>query len=60
MAGIGKQAKVVTQDQLRALLAWLKQRRNADRNRLTVLLSFKAGMRAKEIALLKWSELLPV
>jgi integrase/recombinase XerD len=54
MAGIGKQAKVISQDQLRALLAWLKQRRNAERNRLIVLLSYKAGLRAKEIALLKW------
>jgi integrase/recombinase XerD len=55
MAGIGKQAKVISTDQLRALLAWLGQRRNADRNRLIVLLSFKAGLRAKEIASLKWT-----
>lgn len=58
MAGIGKQAKVISQDQLRALLAWLKQRRNAERNRLVVLLSFKAGLRAKEIASLKWAMVL--
>ncbi|MDQ2081211.1 site-specific integrase [Xanthobacteraceae bacterium Astr-EGSB] len=58
MAGIGKQAKVISQDQLRALLAWLKQRRNAERNRLVVLLSFKAGLRAKEISSLKWAMVL--
>lgn len=58
MHGIGKQAKVISTDQLRALLAWLAQRRNADRNRLIVLLSFKAGLRAKEIASLKWSMVL--
>ena len=55
---IGKQAKVVSTDQLRALSAWLSQRRNAERNRLIVLLSFKAGLRAKEIASLKWSMVL--
>lgn len=58
MAGIGKQAKVISTDQLRALLAWLALRRNAERNRLIVLLSFKAGLRAKEIASLKWSMVL--
>jgi integrase/recombinase XerD len=36
-------------------LAWLDTRKHAERNRLIVLLSFKAGLRAKEIALLKWS-----
>jgi integrase len=40
---------------LQALLAWLETRKHAERNRLIVLLSFKAGLRAKEIALLKWS-----
>jgi integrase len=52
--GMGKQAKIVSEHQLRALLAWLATRKHADRNRLIVLLSFKAGLRAKEIALLKW------
>jgi integrase len=33
----------------------LETRKHADRNRLIVLLSFKAGLRAKEIAALKWS-----
>jgi integrase/recombinase XerD len=58
MSGIGKQAKVVSPDQVRAPLAWLAQRRNAERNKLIVLLSFKAGLRAKEIASLRWSMVL--
>jgi integrase/recombinase XerD len=36
-------------------LAWLETRKHADRNRLIVLLSYKAGLRAKEIAALTWS-----
>ena len=55
MSGIGKQAKLLTEHQQQALLAWLETRKHADRNRLIVLLSFKSGLRAKEIASLKWS-----
>ena len=55
MSGIGKQAKIPSEYQQQALLAWLDTRKHADRNRLIVLLSFKAGLRAKEIAALKWS-----
>jgi integrase/recombinase XerD len=53
--GIGKQAKILNEHQLQALLAWLETRKHAERNRLIVLLSYKAGLRAKEIASLKWS-----
>jgi integrase/recombinase XerD len=53
--GIGKQAKVLNEHQLSALLAWLETRKYAERNRLIVLLSFRAALRAKEIASLKWS-----
>jgi integrase/recombinase XerD len=53
--GMGKQAKILNEHQVQALLAWLETRKNSDRNRLIVLLSFKAGLRAKEIASLKWS-----
>lgn len=53
--GVGKQAKVLSDHQLKALLAWLKTHRHAERNRLIALLSFKAGLRAKEIAALRWS-----
>jgi integrase/recombinase XerD len=55
MSGIGRQAKILNEHQLNALLAWLDTRKHADRNRLIVLLSFKAGLRAKEIASLTWS-----
>ena len=55
MSGIGRQAKIPSEHQQQALLAWLDTRKHADRNRLIVLLSFKAGLRAKEIAALKWS-----
>jgi integrase/recombinase XerD len=55
MSGIGKQAKILSEHQQQALLAWLETRKHADRNRLIVLLSFKSGLRAKEIASLKWS-----
>lgn len=48
--GIGRQAKVLNEHQLQALLAWLETRRYSERNRLIVLLSFKGGLRAKEIA----------
>ena len=55
MSGIGRQAKIPSEHQQQALLAWLETRKHADRNRLIVLLSYKAGLRAKEIASLKWS-----
>jgi integrase/recombinase XerD len=53
--GLGKQAKILNEHQLQALLSWLDARKHAHRNRLIVLLSYKAGLRAKEIACLKWS-----
>ena len=51
---MGKQAKILNEHQLQALLAWLETRKHKGRNRLIVLLSFKAGLRAKEIASLTW------
>jgi integrase/recombinase XerD len=53
--GIGKQAKVLSEHQVQALLAWLETRKHSKRNRLIVLLSFKQALRAKEIASLRWS-----
>src|SRR5664279_5149812 len=58
MSGIGRQAKSPSEHQQQSLLAWLETRKHADRNRLIVLLSYKAGLRAKEIASLKWSMLM--
>lgn len=48
-----KQAKVLDQSQLRKLLKIVRITRHKERNRLIVLLSFLAGLRAKEIAALK-------
>jgi integrase len=50
----GKQAKTLTDQQLRTLLTYAKSTRNPDRNNVVVLLSVKAGLRAAEIAGLTW------
>ncbi len=50
----GKQAKILTTAQTRAILNHLDGTRWAERNRVTFLLSIKAGLRAKEIASLTW------
>ena len=47
-----KQAKTLTEKQLKAVLAHCATRRHAARDRLIVLFSHLAGLRAKEIALL--------
>jgi len=51
----GKQAKILTAAQTRAILTHLDGTRWAERNRAMFLLSVKAGLRAKEIASLTWS-----
>ena len=50
----GKQAKVLSEGQVRQLLAWCLTTRHPVRNRALVLLSVKAGLRAGEIAKLTW------
>jgi len=51
----GKQAKVLTEAQAKAVLRHLEHHgRYPERDRVTVLLSLKAGLRAKEIACLTW------
>jgi integrase/recombinase XerD len=51
----GKQAKVLTEAQARTVLRHLEHHgRYPERDRVMVLLSLKAGMRAKEIAGLTW------
>jgi integrase/recombinase XerD len=50
-----RQAKVLTRSQQAAVLSYLTQTRNPDRNRVIFLLSVKAGLRAKEISALTWS-----
>lgn len=48
-----KQAKVLDQDELKRLLKIVRFTRHQDRNRLIVLFSFLAGLRACEIAQLR-------
>jgi integrase len=54
----GKQAKVLSEDDLQDLLIYASASRNALRNRVIVLLSAKAGLRAGEIANLTWDMVL--
>ncbi len=51
---LSKQAKTLTKPQADAVLAYLSTTRHPVRNRVIFLLSLKAGLRAKEIASLKW------
>ena len=50
----GKQAKILSNDQVERLLLFASTTRNPLRNRVLVLLSLKAGLRAGEIANLTW------
>ena len=52
---LGKQAKTLTQKQIEVALSYLATTRYGLRNQVIFLLSTKAGLRAKEIAGLKWS-----
>jgi integrase len=54
---LGKQAKILTKPQAEAVLSYLASTRYPIRNRVIFLLSLKAGLRAKEIASLKWEML---
>ncbi len=51
---LAKQAKILTKQQTDAVLAYLSKTRYPVRNRVIFLLSVRAGLRAKEIASLKW------
>ncbi len=55
---LGKQAKVLSKQQIDALYLSLALTRDPERNRLIFLLSVKAGLRAKEIAGLTWGMVL--
>lgn len=52
---LGKQAKHLSKGQIEAVIGYLAKTRHPIRNRLIFLLSTKAGLRAREIALLTWS-----
>src|SRR5579872_572436 len=54
----GKQAKILSDDHIGELLLFATCTRNPARNRLIVLLSIKAGLRAAEIANLTWEMVL--
>ena len=55
---LGKQAKTLTKSQVDSLTAFLLTRRHGLRDQTVFLLSVRAGLRAKEIANLKWSMIL--
>lgn len=55
---LGKQAKTLNKNQISAVQNYLAGRRNALRNQTIFLLSIKAGLRAKEIAKLRWEMVL--
>jgi integrase len=50
----GRQAKILSDQQVQDLLCFADTTRRRDRNRLMILLSVKAGLRAGEIAKLTW------
>src|ERR1700719_1515894 len=50
----GKQAKILSDQHIEDLLFFAGNTRQPDRNRVIVLLSMKAGLRAAEIANLTW------
>src|SRR5471030_952375 len=54
----GKQAKILSTDHIDDLLFFADRTRSPLRNRLIVLLSAKAGLRAGEIAKLTWEMVL--
>src|SRR6266571_9504471 len=51
----GKQAKIVSPTQERAILGYLDTTRYPSRDRVMFLLSMKAGLRAKDMASLTWA-----
>ena len=53
-----RQAKILSDDQVNNLLVYAGSTRHPHRNRLIVLLSVKAGLRAGEIAGLTWDMVL--
>jgi integrase/recombinase XerD len=55
---LSKQAKTLNKNQINAVLNHMAGRRNALRNQVIFLLSVKAGLRAKEIAYLRWEMML--
>lgn len=57
MTGLGRQAKVLSEAQIRAMLAAVDGKATTTRDRTMILLSVRLGLRAKEIASATWSML---
>jgi integrase/recombinase XerD len=55
---LGKQAKTLTKAQVDSVTSFLLTRRHGRRDQTVFLLSVRAGLRAKEIANLKWAMVL--
>jgi integrase len=55
---LGKQAKTLSKNQIDTVMAYLSNSRYPQRDRVIFLLSVKAGLRAMEIANLKWEMML--
>ncbi|CUH60903.1 tyrosine-type recombinase/integrase [Thalassobacter stenotrophicus] len=55
---LGKQAKILTKGQVDSLTAFLLTRRHGIRDQTVFLLSVRAGLRAKEVANLRWAMVL--
>ena len=55
---LGKQAKTLSKNQIDTVLAYISNSRYPQRDRVIFLLSVKAGLRAMEIANLKWEMML--
>ena len=53
-----KQAKIMTPQQEKVVLSYVSESRDPLRNKVIFLLSVKAGLRAKEIASLRWEMLM--
>ena len=51
----GKRAKVLSEAQIKTTLRHLGETRNPERDTVIFMLSIKAGLRAKEIAALRWT-----
>jgi len=54
MMAMGKQAKILSEVQIKTTLQFLTTTRNSQRDIVILLLSVKSGLRAKEIAFLTW------
>jgi integrase/recombinase XerD len=58
MAKLGKQAKILSDREHKQLIDYCNFTRYSLRNKVMVLLSFKAGLRAKEISQVRWRMIL--